>query len=651
MDNDDIKDEIKRRVDIVSLVSRYVTLQRAGRRMRARCPFHEETQASFYVDPASGFYHCFGCGAGGDVFSFLMQIEGLTFPEAAERLADMAGLRWRSSPGAKQASQQRDTVRSVNEYADEFFQQTLRSDAGAAARKYLAERGINEASVQGFNLGYAPDSWDSLLRYLAGKGISGQVAEQAGLVKPRATGGYYDTFRNRVMFPIYEVNGRVIGFGGRTLDPDEDAKYINSPETALFKKGRTVYGLNLARQAISDANQVLVVEGYTDVISVVQAGIGNVVACLGTATTADHLRLLSRYADEVVFIYDADAAGMEAALRNIETFENAAADVKVAVLPTGQDPDEVARDLGAEGFMNIVEKRLSLVEYQLRMIFLAHQEQTGSDRAAAAREAAQMLTKVPDAVRRDEFLATAADWWGQGNTARTEAMQRVLTEELRKVMPQSRYGRGRYGKARYAGQSDRQFITDAVSRSAGDHPAGCLKMEAAMLSAALTDSDFAGYMAERLAVEDLVDERDRVIYTRLVEHLQSGQGYVPQTVIDKLPEAGAVRDRGVELWMQEVDCGLERKVLDSNIEKLQRYRAWRAWREQSARIAEAIDGGELSPDSPEYLEFKRRSGELGGPGSTGYHTYEADWGVAGSNHDTAPRADAGIEEAKDDEGS
>jgi len=631
MDNDDIKDEIKRRVDIVSLVSRYVTLQRAGRRMRARCPFHEETQPSFHVDPAGGFYHCFGCGAGGDVFSFLMQIEGLTFPEAAERLADMVGLQWRSSPGAKKASRQRDTIRSVNEYADEFFQQTLHSNEGAATRGYLTERGISSESVQKFNLGYAADSWDALLRFLAGKGVSGEVADQCGLVKPRATGGYYDAFRNRLIFPIYEVNGRVIGFGGRTLDPDENAKYINSPETALFKKGRTVYGLNLARQAISDANQVLVVEGYTDVISVVQAGIGNVVACLGTAATADHLRLLSRYADEIVFVYDADAAGMAAALRNIEIFEHATADVKVAVLPAGQDPDEAVRSLGAEGFMGVIEKRLSLVEYQLRMIFLSHQEQTGSDRAAAAREAAQVLTKVPDAVRRSEFLAAAADWWGQDNPARTEAMQRVLTEELRKAMPPERYGRGRYGQARYAGQRDRQFITDAVSRSAEGHPAGCLKMEAAMLSAALADEDFARQMAEHLEPEDLVDERDRAIYALLVEHLQSAETYAPQTLIDRLPEEGAVRDRGVELWMREVDCEDQRKVLDSNIEKLQRYRAWRDWQEQSTQIAQAIDRGELSPDSPEYLEFKRRSAELGGPGSNGYHAYEADWGV--SNND------------------
>lgn len=651
MDTDDIRDEIKRRADIVALVSRYVTLQRAGNRLRARCPFHEETQPSFYVDPAAGFYKCFGCGAGGDVFSFLMQIEGLSFPEAAERLAEMVGLSWRPSPAAKKTSEQRDVARRANQYAAEFFVSSLRGRAGAAARQYLAERGISDQSLQQFGIGYAPDSWDALLRALAGKGVDGQVAHRCGLVKPRDTGGHYDTFRNRIIFPIRDVSGQVIGFGGRTLDPDEQAKYINSPETALFKKSRTVYGLDVARQAISQTDQVIVVEGYTDVISLHQAGIGNAVACLGTATTTDHLRLLSRYCNEIVFVYDADAAGMAAALRHIEIFEKAPVDVKVAILPTGLDPDEAVRDLGVEGFRQIIQQRLSLVEYQLRAIYDQYQEITGSDRAAAAREAVKVLVKVADAARRDSFVAMAADWWGQGNPARTEAMQRVLAEELSKLMPSGR-GRRRFGSGRGRDETDRGFITEAVTRVATGVPSGCLKLETSILAAALADEQIARRLAETMEPDDMVDERDRFIYSRLLDHLATGQTYAPERLIDEFDDQPETRGRALELWMCEVDCELERKVLDSNIAKFKKRRAVQEWEQQRTALLDALERGELSHDSPEYLEHKRRTQELFGHDTVGHHRYDSPWGAANwrTNHD-GEAAQPEAQPSEDNEGS
>ncbi len=644
--NDDIIEEIKRRVDIVAVVSRYVTLTRAGRRMRSRCPFHEETDPSFYVDPERGFYHCFGCGAGGDVFQFLMEIEGLSFPEAGQRLADMAGLVWQTSPGAKQARDRRDIVRKANEEAAEFFQQALRSPQGSAAREYLAQRGIGEDAIAKFAIGYAPESWDALLRFLAGKGFSGEVAEECGLVKPRDSGGYYDAFRDRIIFPICEVSGRVIGFGGRAMDPEEQAKYINSPETALFKKSRTVYGLDLARQAISDAKQALVVEGYTDVIAVVQAGIANVVACLGTATTPDHLKLLGRYADEIVFIYDGDSAGMEAALRHIEVFENASADVKVAVLPTGRDPDDVIRTLGAEGLLQIIEKRLSLVEYELRMIFTGHEGEDGTDRAAAAREAAQVLAKVSQPARRNEFLAATADWWGRDNPARTEAMMRVLSEELANVLPSSRQ---RHTRA--PGSRDRRFITDTVSRLADGVASGCLSVEGTMLSAALADRDFAAALIERLEPEDLVDERDRAIYGWLIKHLESGGPYRPHEMLDELSDTEDVADRARELAMREADCSSEREVLEANVAKLKRRRAVGDLQGQRAAVLAALERGELSPDSPEYQDFMRRMTDLAGTGPDGYFGYRPDWGVNGNDQGAGPADEAGAPQATGDEGS
>jgi DNA primase len=644
--NDDIIEEIKRRVDIVALVSRYVTLERAGRRMRSRCPFHEETQASFYVDAERGFYHCFGCGAGGDVFRFLMEIEGLSFPEAGQRLADMAGLEWTTSPDAKQARDRRDIIRKANEEAAGFFQRALRGAQANAAREYLAQRGIGADAIAKFAIGYAPESWDALLKFLAGKGFSGEQAAECGLVKPRDSGGYYDVFRHRIIFPICEVSGRVIGFGGRALDPEDQAKYINSPETALFKKSRTVYGLDLARQAISDAKQVLVVEGYTDVIAVAEAGIENVVACLGTATTPDHLKLLGRYADEIVFIYDGDSAGMQAALRHVEVFEGASADVKVAVLPTGRDPDDVIRTLGADGLLQIIEKRLSLVEYQLRMIFAGHEDDGGANRAAAAHEAAQVLAKVPQLARRSALLATAADWWGRGNPGRTEAMMRVLNEEVGNVLP-SRGGH----RARAPGNRDRRFITETVSRLADGVASGCLRAEGTMLSAAFSDCDFAIALTERLDPEDLVDERDRAIYTWLAQHLDSGGDYQPHAIIDEFADAEEIANRARELAMRETDCADEWKVFEDNVAKLKRQRAVGVLQEQRAALLAALERGELSAESPEYQGFMRQINELAGDSPDACLDYQSESSDSDNDSDTAPKDVAGMPETTRDEGS
>ncbi len=637
MDRDDIKEEIKRRADIVEIVSRYVNLQRAGSRMRARCPFHEETEPSFYVDPA-GSYYCFGCQAGGDVFSFLMQIEGLSFPEAAERLAEMVGLQWRPSPDAQRKGQQRDIVRRVNEMAAYFFAATLASADGAPAREYLHGRGIDDDAIKRFNLGYAPDEWDRLVRYLAGKGVSGRIAEHCGLVKARETGGHYDAFRNRVMFPILDVGGRPIAFGGRTLDPEENAKYINSPETALFKKSRTVYGLNLARQAISREGRVMVVEGYTDVISVSQAGIENVVACLGTATTADHLRLLSRYTDEIVFVYDADAAGMKAALRHIETFEQAAAAVKVAVLPAGKDPDETIREFGADGFRQAVAEAVGLVEYQLRMVFEYHRDQQGTDRAAAARDAVAVLAKVSDRARRDELLRIAADWWGEGNPARTETMARLLNEELQGIAPLP--GGRRPFSRRLA--ADRSFITATLTTATTGIPPALLKLEGALLSAALDDEITARRLAVLLEPEDLVDARDAEVFRTMLGHLHAAGAFDGHAVIDALPDDGGVRLRGLELLMREVEKPPEANEVEADARKLTQYRSVRDFDVYKREVLAALEKGELTPDDPRYLEFTRRQAELQsfGLGGDGLRRYEPG-GAACTDDDGPAPSDVG----------
>lgn len=628
---DDVKEEIKRRIDIVELVSQYVPLHRAGRRFGARCPFHQEKTASFYVDPERGNWKCFGCGAYGDIFSFVMQMEGLTFPEAAERLAQRAGVEWVSSPGGERQGRERQTVLKANEVAAEFFQQMLRSPQGAPAAEYLGRRALGEQACRDFRLGYAPAGWDALLRHMAGKGYGEQLLQAAGLVKPRATGGCYDVFRHRVMFPIIDVSGRILGFGGRALDPDEQAKYLNSPDTAVFKKGATVYGLNLAREAISRANLALIVEGYIDVISLVQAGFTNVVACLGTATTEAHLRLLARYTENLCFVYDGDAAGLRAALRNIAVFEASRASARIAVLPEGLDPDDCVRQRGPEAFQEVLDAAVSFPEYQIRMAFGRYDISDADGRLRAAREAIDVLVKVQDAARREELLDRVADWWAQSDPARGEALAHVLRLEFRRRWSEQR-GTARRGD--YPG--DRGRIAETVARNAGEVPATVLRHEAQVLTAALTVPALARELGRQLTAADFSDPRHRLIAAAIIAAAASDD-FVPQELLETFPEEGGLKERAVELLVgsgegteeefsecigkivyhrqarglrpeYRVQTDPEAAGTEGEPPEGEDYEAWRR------RVATAIAEGKLSHDDPDYIRFTRLARKYRGTG-------------------------------------
>ncbi len=312
---------IRAAIDIVEVVGEYVPLRRRGANWFGLCPFHEEKTPSFSVNPHLGIFKCFGCGRGGDVFAFIQQIEHVSFVEAVRMLAERAGIPL--PDGEEEADDPRPALYHALRFAARFyFEQLTQSEAGQVARAYLKQRGIHPEAVRRFGLGYAPNAWDALLKAATEAGIRSEVLEQAGLVLPRKErGGYYDRFRHRLMFPIFSHTGRVVGFGGRLLEPDpEQPKYINTPETPVYHKGRILYGLYQARQALRTQEEAILVEGYTDVIALHQAGIEHVVATSGTALTPDQARLLARYVRRVVLLFDADAAGQQAALRSIELF-------------------------------------------------------------------------------------------------------------------------------------------------------------------------------------------------------------------------------------------------------------------------------------------------------------------------------------------
>jgi DNA primase len=406
-------ERIRSRVDLVRLVEEAgVTLRRSGKNYIGRCPFHQDDSPSFSVSAERQLYHCFGCGASGTVFTFLARREGIPFEETVQRLAARAGVSLDEVKGGP-LSPEEDQVVAACRFAREFFHERLvRDERGRSAREYLAARGVREETVREFRLGYAPDEWDVLLRAMRGNGFHAQVLVLAGLVREREGGGHYDYFRNRVIFPILDVQGEVVAFGGRALDDDATPKYLNSPDTPLYHKSDVLYLLHHARPAIREEGRVLVAEGYLDALIPYQEGIRNVVASLGTALSESHARLLRRTTDEVVFLFDGDAAGTRAVLRGAPAFLREGFRVKVAVLPAGTDPDSFVRREGAAALAHRVAESVHLVEFQIRAL-AREQDLSGPDgKLSVIRQVAELLRQIPSPVLLREYsrrLATELD--------------------------------------------------------------------------------------------------------------------------------------------------------------------------------------------------------------------------------------------------
>lgn len=367
-----ILDEIRDRISIVSYIGEHVPLKKSGRNYKGLCPFHAEKTPSFMASDEKEIFHCFGCGEGGNIFSFVMKYEGLSFPEAVEHLAARAGVSLPKREFAKGeadqaqlAAKKKKLLFRVNELAAQFFRDSLeRGASGQQARNYLKSRGIfDEISTQHF-LGYADDSWDALFRHLKGKNVPLELAEELGLIKRQsATGEYYDFFRGRLIFPIISHRSEVLGFGGRVLAEGkeaETAKYINSSDSMIYHKSYSVYGLNVAQAEIRRTNKVIIVEGYMDVLALNQAGISNVVAPLGTALTSSHIRLLGRYSKNMVLIFDGDKAGLSAAERSLPAFMEVGIMPKIVVLPEGQDPDDWIGENSKSDFEQMADEADSL---------------------------------------------------------------------------------------------------------------------------------------------------------------------------------------------------------------------------------------------------------------------------------------------------
>ena len=409
---------------IDDVVSDYVQLKNAGGgQKKGLCPFHDEKSPSFHVTPSKGFFHCFGCQAGGDVIAFIMKLEHLTFTETVERLAERIGytLKYESSGVSTGPSINRSRLVAANTAASIFYQEQLQLPAAQHGRDFLTKRGFDRDAAKNFNVGYAPDEWDGLYKNLKGKGFTDEELNLAGLVK-EGSKGMIDRYRNRLIWPVKDISGDVVGFGARKLASDEvdtGPKYLNSPETPVYKKNQILYGLDMAKKEIAKNRQVVIVEGYTDVMAAHLSGVITAVATCGTAFGDEHIRIIRRllmdadaFRGEVIFTFDGDAAGQKAALRAFEDDQKFVAQTFVAVEPNGMDPCELRQAHGDDAVGNLVARRVPLFEFAIKSVIANYDITAAEGRVNALNQVAPLIGKIRDASLRPEYVRLLAGWLG-----------------------------------------------------------------------------------------------------------------------------------------------------------------------------------------------------------------------------------------------
>jgi len=493
-------DDLKRQADIVRVIQDYVQLKKKGANWMACCPFHKEKTPSFSVSPTKEIFYCFGCHKGGSVFNFVMEIERVAFPEAIKIVADKVGVPLPKlvDDGRFEAKRQEiDEVIQLNNWALEWWEQQLESGAeGRLAREYLLRREITEETRKTFRLGYGPDSWDALSLHLRQKGASQTQIERSGLVVKKDDGGSYDRFRCRLIFPVMDIQGKPIAFGGRTLK-DDDAKYINSPETAAYVKGKNLFGLNLTRDEIRRQEFVILVEGFLDLIVPYQHGVRNVVASLGTALTPEQVKLLGRFARKVVLNYDGDRAGVQAAKKSIEILLAEDLEVKVLVLPENADPDEFIRKFGVAEYQQRRAKAQPHIQFVIDQAVGDRSLHRPAEKAEAVEEVLPYIRAVRNRIQKREYFDMAMDALRIGDVA----LRRELWQTLR------------------SGDAESSRAGQKVLKRSGVKPTVA---EQRLLELLLTHEDLRRMFLPRLELEDFADLPTAAIFRALLEIEKEG---------------------------------------------------------------------------------------------------------------------------------
>lgn len=599
----DEREEIRRRLDIVDYISTYVRLNKRGKNFLGLCPFHSEKTPSFNVSRERQWYKCFGCGEGGDLFSFVMKMDGLSFREALERLAERAGVELKDRPSGPSADL-RERARAMHHEAGRFYAQLLWNTPDALA--YARGRGLEDETLRRFGIGWAPDSWDSLLNHLGTIGWTGRDLFEAGLARANPERGtYYDAFRSRLMFPIFDLQNRVIAFGGRIVG-DGEPKYLNSPEGAIFNKTNTLYALNLAARAIAEEDRALVMEGYTDVVAAHQAGVSVAVATLGTSLTEEHVAALARRSRRVILAFDADSAGIRAALRAGPMFEEAEMDVRLLVMPDGHDPDTYIKAHGAAAFAERLDAAVPLMDFQLAQLRFQHDMESAEGRTAYVRAALPVLATIRSNVVRDGYVRQLAEVWAQGDMARVayreEDIRRDLAAHRRRMIAEMRAKwRGQQGQSPApAAPGTPVAPTLAETPPEEDRPAdpgapsGLVVAEREALRALLQSPRMA--KSQGLEAEEFSVETHRRL-AALVLQRDAAEGDDPLADVAALPEA--VAQLATELTLREHPPVTDTLVADA-VERMRIHARQRRLMELKDLMAQ----GALGADDPRWAEWQ-----------------------------------------------
>jgi DNA primase len=536
-------EEVKARVNVVDVVSEYVTLKKAGRNFVGLCPFHREKTPSFTVNPEKQIFYCFGCGEGGNAISFLMKINDMSFPESIRHLAGRMGITIpvkKVTEGERRKTSEKEKLIKINRMAADQFRHNLMSGKGEAARRYLGKRGIDDAVVKQFGLGYSPDEWRLLQNSFDGKGVARDLVRKAGLIIIKDNGQSYDRFRGRLMFPIENLNGDTVAFGGRIIG-DGEPKYLNSPESPIYIKGKTLYGLHGTKDEIKRKDEAIIVEGYLDLFSLWSAGIGNVVATLGTAFTKEQIELIRRFTRNVSIIFDPDEAGKSAVERSLKLFLEEEIRARVVILPDGYDPDEYVRKYGRESLEELIAHSSSMVDYYIEEIIGGGN--TLEDNRDSVRDSVSFIGNISDPVQRNLFIKRVSEKVGID--------QGLLKDEVRKKLAHRKSPSG-------------QRATPAKKREIVD------QIELNLIHMIMEYPDRIPVVAHERIFDYFLSRPLKDIGESVIQSYHAGENKSLSHVINDLTDRG-IREKLIKLTVEERpydDDVIIDKILEDTIKKI-----------------------------------------------------------------------------------
>lgn len=565
---DGVISEIQAKVDLLAYVSQYVTLRKRGREYVGLCPFHAEKTPSFSLNADKQLWHCYGCNAGGDLITFVRRYENLEFPDALRLLAARAGIELRETPGIARRRSEREAMFEANAAALNYFVDAL--GGSKEARDYVRQRGLDQSTCEKFHVGYAPDSWDGLVNVLSRAKIDLQTAMRAGLVSLRSgEAAYIDFFRRRLMFPIFNLTGEVIAFGGRALGEDQP-KYLNTKNTSVYTKGQHVYGLNIARRVAAAKEALIVVEGYMDCLALQQAGFGNAVASLGTAFTVEQARELRRVADNLYLCFDGDSAGQSATARSIDMLAEEGLSVRVATLPAGRDPDDIVLNDGADAFEALLQSSQKWIDFKIELA-CSKIETAFSSKTDIAKEAMHVISRVRDPIERDQYVRSMA--------RRLDVSESALRSLRPNVAPPRPNGNG----------------SDVTHRRMPQQSARALSVERELLQLLLVRPALIASIKTSVRLDDLSDEDVARTFSRLLEREDELQrGINPLTVLADEPDI--VELTRLVLESPALDADEEEQRLARIVEHFERQRLERRLWFVDAEMNTLLTAGKAVPE-------------------------------------------------------